>query len=282
MLNKKRLLILATFLSISFHIFADGYYICLGSFHKEENARERLTLLSANYIPVFIQLFGEDQEQLYRIFLDEEFESYAAAMDRKAELNSLAVIKSLNIKDAWVLKLTRPSECTEEPPLVLENPEPNLHNLAFMGLASKFKAKETVKEDNNASTPEAAFPSLPSTHITTLPVGPIPFLVVTEADGTPLKNILVSIDDIPYSLTDQNGRFELPALSDGEHKLWLLAGPERPSLRSSIFVRNGSLVGVSTFKMKAPYDGTLPQASEPTVQEVLDYAKSRGLIPQEN
>ena len=80
------------FLFLTNALFADDWYICLGSFKEKVNAQSRERVLNENNIPSFvIQHTSRKGEKLYRVLLDEPL-----ATERKAEIRKTELEQSIN------------------------------------------------------------------------------------------------------------------------------------------------------------------------------------------
>ncbi|MBQ3671199.1 MAG: SPOR domain-containing protein, partial [Treponema sp.] len=106
-------------------VFCEDWYVCLGSFKKQELAQRRMDLFVDSDISAFIsEAKSKDGDTLYRVLYFKPFDSYASAMTKRAELSRHSVIKKFGIDDLWCCKsdgpLLRTVEIVKEIPVEVE------------------------------------------------------------------------------------------------------------------------------------------------------------------
>lgn len=110
---KKRFLSFSIFLVFSFcSIFAENWFVCLGSFRVKKNAENRVAELSEHNISSFVYETESDGQILYRVLIDEKHTDRNEARSTRDKFSNNSVIKQLGITGLWI--------CTaevEEPPV---------------------------------------------------------------------------------------------------------------------------------------------------------------------
>lgn len=108
----KKLLSFLLITLISASLFAEEWYICLGSYKNIDNANARLDVLKENFFPAeIIETVNDNEETFYRVVLSEPFSTKVDAIVRREQIRRLAVVKELKINDLW---------CWEKPAPVVE------------------------------------------------------------------------------------------------------------------------------------------------------------------
>lgn len=84
-------------------LFADDWYVCLGSFKKLENAQNLVKALNNQDLPSFIyeHTTKSSPEPLYRILLDEPYATEAKVNVRRYEVAKMSAVKNLKITNVW-------------------------------------------------------------------------------------------------------------------------------------------------------------------------------------
>lgn len=113
------------FLFLANALFADDWYICLGSFKEKVNAQSRERVLNENNIPSFvIQHTSRKGEKLYRVLLDEPLATERKAEIRKNELEQSINANKLGIKSLWYYQPYQSSLKKRVDPAPVAKPEP--------------------------------------------------------------------------------------------------------------------------------------------------------------
>lgn len=106
------------FLMMTANIFADDWYICLGSFKEKINAQSREQVLNGKGIPSFvIEHTSKKGEKLFRVLLDEAIPTERAAEKRKVSLEKELKDKGLGIQSLWYYQPYKSSLKKRVPPL---------------------------------------------------------------------------------------------------------------------------------------------------------------------
>lgn len=109
------------FLMASF-AFADDWYVCVGSYSSIDNASELVYSLQKKGINTFVYEFTKDNgTKLYRVLVDEPFDSRDKSRIRRDQLENDDAIKSLRISGLWICQA---SVVAAEPELESLPPEP--------------------------------------------------------------------------------------------------------------------------------------------------------------
>ena len=87
---------------LSVAAFADGWYVCMGSFKNLDKAKERARVLSVEGFDVFVsEVKRTGNEKLYRVLFSESFARKSDASSRRNEFLSKNSIKRLGLSDLW-------------------------------------------------------------------------------------------------------------------------------------------------------------------------------------
>ncbi|MBR1713663.1 MAG: SPOR domain-containing protein [Treponema sp.] len=98
---KKCLAFLVAFL-LSVAAFADGWYVCMGSFKNLDKAKERARVLSVEGFDVFVsEVERTGNEKLYRVLFSESFAQKSGAVSKRNEFLSKSSVKRLGLSDLW-------------------------------------------------------------------------------------------------------------------------------------------------------------------------------------
>ncbi len=112
----KKIIMIFLSLCLSFCAFAEEWYICLGVFRQIDNANALLTTLQDNFFPAKIEESkNSDDEILYKVVLNESYETKVDAIVRSVKIKTLAIIKELKINDLWCWQKPEPVEIAEIP-----------------------------------------------------------------------------------------------------------------------------------------------------------------------
>lgn len=104
-------------------LFAEDWFICLGSFKVKQNAENRVALLARNNIPAFVYETQTDDGVLYRVLMDEQHKDRNEARAAKNRLSENSVIKALGLSGLWICSAERETEPVVELSPVAELPE---------------------------------------------------------------------------------------------------------------------------------------------------------------
>ena len=110
---------------LSFPAFCEDWYVCLGSFKKQELAEKRMGLFVDSDISAFIsEAKSKDGDTLYRVLYFKPFDSYSSALSKRRELSRHPVIRKFGIDDLWCCKsdgpLLKTVEIVKEVPVEVE------------------------------------------------------------------------------------------------------------------------------------------------------------------
>ncbi len=87
---------------LSVAAFADGWYVCMGSFKNLDKAKERARVLSVEGFDVFVsEVKRTGNEKLYRVLFSESFARKSDASSRRNEFLSKDSVKRLGLSDLW-------------------------------------------------------------------------------------------------------------------------------------------------------------------------------------
>nr|MBP3281269.1 SPOR domain-containing protein [Treponema sp.] len=87
---------------LSVAAFADGWYVCMGSFKNLDKAKERARVLSVEGFDVFVsEVERIGNEKLYRVLFSESFVQKREATSKRNEFLSKDSIKRLGLSDLW-------------------------------------------------------------------------------------------------------------------------------------------------------------------------------------
>ena len=87
---------------LSVAAFADGWYVCMGSFKNLDKAKERARVLSVEGFDVFVsEVKRTGNEKLYRVLFSESFAQKRDASSKRNEFLSKDSIKRLGLSDLW-------------------------------------------------------------------------------------------------------------------------------------------------------------------------------------
>jgi hypothetical protein len=87
---------------LSVAAFADGWYVCMGSFKNLDKAKERARVLSVEGFDVFVsEVERTGNEKLYRVLFSESFAQKREATSKRNEFLSKNSIKRLGLSDLW-------------------------------------------------------------------------------------------------------------------------------------------------------------------------------------
>lgn len=93
--------------------FADDWFVCVGSYSSVDNASELVYSLQKKGINTFVYEFAKDNgSKLYRVLIDEPFDSRDKARIRRDNLENNEVIKSLRISGLWICQAAEPDVST--------------------------------------------------------------------------------------------------------------------------------------------------------------------------
>lgn len=123
-MKSRKSLFWAVLLFISAGLFAQEnakWYICAGSFRNESNANQRVELLRTKYLDSFVAEFPA--EKLYRVLLNEPFDTLNQAHKRRAEYNAGNIFRILGISGLWCIQYEIPAIPEPSPAPVYENLE---------------------------------------------------------------------------------------------------------------------------------------------------------------
>ena len=92
--------LVASLLSVA--AFADGWYVCMGSFKNLDKAKERARVLSVEGFDVFVsEVERTGNEKLYRVLFSESFAQKSGAVSKRNEFLFKDNIKRLGLSDLW-------------------------------------------------------------------------------------------------------------------------------------------------------------------------------------
>lgn len=87
---------------LSVAAFADGWYVCMGSFKNLDKAKERARVLSVEGFDVFVsEVERTGNGKLYRVLFSESFAQKSGAVSKRNEFLSKNSIKRLGLSDLW-------------------------------------------------------------------------------------------------------------------------------------------------------------------------------------
>lgn len=87
---------------LSAAVFADGWYVCMGSFKNLDKAKERARVLSVEGFDVFVsEVERTGNEKLYRVLFSESFAQKSGAVSKRNEFLSKSSVKRLGLSDLW-------------------------------------------------------------------------------------------------------------------------------------------------------------------------------------
>ena len=87
---------------LSVAAFADGWYVCMGSFKNLDKAKERARVLSVEGFDVFVsEVERTGNEKLYRVLFSESFAQKSGAVSKRNEFLSKDSVKRLGLSDLW-------------------------------------------------------------------------------------------------------------------------------------------------------------------------------------
>ncbi len=134
--RKKTVLLLLTAISFfTSSIFAETWYICLGSFKGLDNAKQRVNALASCDIKTFISEFKKSEtETYYRVFYDQTYESWSQANAKQIELEADSKTKRLGIKGSWCANVPDMEKFNDE---TIPQSQPNTNTIII---------RETIKE----------------------------------------------------------------------------------------------------------------------------------------
>ena len=98
----KKVLALACAFLFSALAFADGWYVCMGSFKNLDKANERARILNNSGFSVFVsEVEKSNSEKLYRVLFTQSFPTKKEASSKRNELLGKQKIKSMGLNDLW-------------------------------------------------------------------------------------------------------------------------------------------------------------------------------------
>ncbi len=115
----KKILLILFFNLIFVPLFADAYYICVGSFQKKTNAQNLAYSLTADGTPSYIFQAETKKGTFYRVLLVESFKKLGDADAKKNSFLKSSSAKKYKISSAWILNMR--SSVKDVP--VLQQPE---------------------------------------------------------------------------------------------------------------------------------------------------------------
>lgn len=90
-------------------VFAEDWYVCLGSFTKKENLETYITALEKNKIPTFTQPYTDKKGVNWiRVFYDEAFKNPDTARMVRDSLQPKKVFKDFKMDGLWICQTTKP------------------------------------------------------------------------------------------------------------------------------------------------------------------------------
>lgn len=98
----KKVLAAACAFLISALSFADGWYVCMGSFRNLDKANDRARILNESGFSVFVsEVEKSNSEKLYRVLFSQNFSNKKEAVAKRNELLEKNKIKSMKLNDLW-------------------------------------------------------------------------------------------------------------------------------------------------------------------------------------
>ncbi|MCR5125702.1 MAG: SPOR domain-containing protein [Treponema sp.] len=98
----KKVLAVACAFLFSALAFADGWYVCMGSFKNLDKANERARILNNSGFSVFVsEVEKANSEKLYRVLFTQSFPTKKEASSKRNELLGKQKIKSMGLNDLW-------------------------------------------------------------------------------------------------------------------------------------------------------------------------------------
>ncbi|MCQ2578185.1 MAG: SPOR domain-containing protein [Treponema sp.] len=89
-------------------VFAEDWYVCLGSFTKKENLETYITALEKNKIPTFTQPYTDKKGVNWiRVFYDEAFKNPDTARMVRDSLQPKKVFKDFKMDGLWICQTTK-------------------------------------------------------------------------------------------------------------------------------------------------------------------------------
>lgn len=120
--------LIALLLLFTTNLYAQKWYVCVGSFRSDKNADQRVEQLESYDIPACITEFKKSETDiLYRILVDIPFNNLDDAHRKIAELNKNPGIKKLGITGLWAVQAenTRKTAVVVVPePVPVQEPVP--------------------------------------------------------------------------------------------------------------------------------------------------------------
>jgi len=124
MKNLRRSLI-ALLLLLATNLYAQKWYVCVGSFRSDKNADQRVAQLESYDIPACIAEFKKSETDiLYRILVDIPFNTLDEAHKKIAELNKNPGIKKLGITGLWAVQAENTRKTAAVAPAPVPAPAP--------------------------------------------------------------------------------------------------------------------------------------------------------------
>jgi len=107
-------------------VFAEDWYVCLGSFTKKENLDTYIAALDKNKIPNFTQPYTDTKGVKWtRVFYDEAFKNADTARMVRDSLQPKKVFKDFKMDGLWICQTTKPgTETAKAEPKVEVKVEP--------------------------------------------------------------------------------------------------------------------------------------------------------------
>ncbi len=120
--SKKAILGFSLFFIFSFcSIFAENWFVCLGSFRVKQNADNRVAELNKHDIPAFVYETESEGQILYRVLLNEKHTDRKEARSVRDKYSNNTTIKQLGITGLWICAVEEELPELQEP-VLLEEP----------------------------------------------------------------------------------------------------------------------------------------------------------------
>ena len=120
--SKKSILGFSLFFIFSFcSIFAENWFVCLGSFRVKQNADNRVAELNKHDIPAFVYETESEGQILYRVLLNEKHTDRKEARSVRDKYSNNTTIKQLGITGLWICAVEEELPELQEP-VLLEEP----------------------------------------------------------------------------------------------------------------------------------------------------------------
>ncbi len=212
--HKKHIVGALLFFFISL-IFAEKYYVCLGSFKTKEFADKFMQTLKDENIDTFISEYKKSETEIYyRVLLDKEARDLAMSNINKAAIEANPSVQALHITGIW-------------------NCDAEKYNMI---VPARNKAAEENKEVINPDEKRT-------------------FVIKDSDTGNPVQAADVGIDKKWDFKTDKHGKIYIPdEVGDGQHTVVVTKGDEYVYTDSTIVLKDGQLTSAPQISIPKTVD----------------------------